>query len=402
MEQYDIIIVGGGVVGAVAALALANNTSLKIAILESQPVITAWDAKKYGFRVSAMSLASKKILQKLQVWESICDKRISPYHEMHVWDEMGNGAIHFDCASVNEAALGCIIEDEVTRVSLMEKIIQHPKIHAISPVKLLGLNHCNDRVELQAEEKTYSASLLIAADGANSWVRTQAFMDAKIYDYQQTAIVSMVQTELSHQSTAWQRFLTTGPLAFLPLQDKNQSSIVWSVSHDLAKELLLLHDEQFCHRLGEAIEYKLGNILHTSKRYSFPLKMLHVKNYIKDRIVFIGDAAHCIHPLAGQGLNMGLLDAAALTEIIIDAVQKGRDYSQSYVLRRYERWRKSDNATMLTAVDLLKKFFNNPNTLVKNLRNTGLSFTNRLSFIKNYFMNYALGNRGDLPVMARD
>lgn len=402
-HHYDIIIIGSGIVGSVAALALAKNTNLKIALIESQPISLTWRSENYDHRVSAISLASKRILENISVWSDIQAKRITPYTHMHVWDEKSLGKIDFDAREIEESVLGYIIEDSVMRTSLLQKISNTPAIDLIHSVKLTSLQKKPARVELSAQDgKIFSAKLLIAADGANSWVREQANIELKSRDYEQTAIVATIQTAMSHQHTAWQRFLTTGPLAFLPLSDLNTCSIVWSATHDDANELLKLNDELFLEKLTIASEKKVGDITKVSQRYHFPLRMRHAKNYVEEHIALIGDAAHTIHPLAGQGVNLGLLDAASLAEVIMIAMSKNRDFSSLGTLRRYERWRKSDNLTMLASVDALKQLFINQSVLAKNLRNIGLSFTDRCGFIKNIFTHYAVGNRNDLPVLAME
>jgi len=391
-SHYDIIIVGSGIVGSVTALALAKKTSLKIALLEAQEISSAWQSTHYDHRVSAISLVSKRILQNVAVWDDIQAKRITPYTHMHVWDEGGTGKIDFDGLDIQEEVLGYIIEDSVTRTSLLQKISQTSSIDFIHPVKLTSLQKKMHSIELTtADNHIFSAKLLIAADGANSWVRAQTHVELKSWDYEQTAIVATVKTTLPHQQTAWQRFLVTGPLAFLPLADANQCSIVWSATHGYAHELLTLSDDVFCEKLSTAFEKKLGNVVGVSKRYHFPLRMRHAKKYVQDRVALIGDAAHTIHPLAGQGVNLGLLDAANLVETVVTAVNKRRDFSSLATLRRYERARKSDNLIMLASVDLLKQLFSNQNRVVKNLRNGGLSLTDRFVVIKKLFAHYASG-----------
>lgn len=231
-------------------------------------------------------------------------------------------------------------------------------------------------------------------------MRDQIDVQMKTHDYNHIAIVTTVQTELPHQATAWQRFLKTGPLAFLPLQNPNTSSIVWSTVPEHANELLAMDEVEFRNALCDAFESRLGGIIQIDKRYHFPLQMRHAKNYVKEHIALIGDAAHTIHPLAGQGVNLGLLDALCLVETVVDAVNKHRNYASMTTLRRYERWRKGDNLAMLAMVEMLKSLFMSDKALVKNFRSFGLNFTDRVSFLKNFFAKYALGNRGDLPKLA--
>lgn len=390
--NYDIIIVGCGTVGLTAALLLAKNPTLNIAILEASAISPAWNKDKIDHRVSAISLASQNIFQQLQVWPTILKKRASPYHKMHVWDENSNGEIHFDCREVDEPQLGFIIEDNVVRASLLEKIQEHANITLFFSQKLIALQETEDEIILTTnQDQTFKTKLLIGADGANSVVRDLAKIAMDVQDYGHTAIVTQVETELSHQQTAWQRFLTTGPLAFLPLQDKNTCSIVWSTLPNDAHALLQQDEQIFCETLGQAFAHRLGKIKSISARYHFPLRMRHVKNYVKHRIALIGDAAHTLHPLAGQGVNLGLQDALVLSEVILQAIEKNRDFASFATLRKYERARKSNNLLMLHFVGMIKKVFGSENRMVQTLRDKGLNGLNDVSLIKKFFVNYALG-----------
>ncbi len=399
--EYDIIIVGSGIVGAATALALARETSLKIAVIEAKLPRYNLDTTQYDHRVSAISLASKAILQNLNCWESIKAKRLSAYTQMHVWDAKGSGEIHFDSQSLGESVLGYIVEDSVIRNSLHEQFEFYPTINFLCPVALVSMEEKTNHIELMTQDqKILTTKLLIGADGAESWVRANAKIDLKNEDYAHTAIVASVTTTLPHQSTAWQRFLPTGPLAFLPFHDPYHCSIVWSAEHAYAKDLLALDDVSFCKRVGDEFAHKLGEIAGISLRHSFPLRMRHVKQYVHSRLALIGDAAHTVHPLAGQGVNLGLLDAAALAEVIVDAVKKNRDFSSLMTLRRYERWRKGDVVAMLTLVSGLKRLFGSEHESVKKARTLGLAFVNDFPVVKNLLVSYALGKRGDLPQLV--
>ncbi len=398
---YDIIIVGSGIVGATTALALARDTSLKIAVIEAKLPGYIQDLTQYDYRVSAISLASKTILQNLNCWEAIKANRVSPYLQMHVWDASGTGEIHFDSQLVNEPVLGYIIEDSVIRKSLQEQFQFYQNIDFLCPVSVTILKEKANHIELMTnDQKTIEAKLLIGADGADSWVRAHANIEFKNSDYAHTAIVATVTTELSHQATAWQRFLPTGPLAFLPLHDPHHCSIVWSAEHDYATHLLSLDDDSFCNRVNVEFANKLGDITAVTKRYHFPLRMRHVKNYVRPHLALIGDAAHTIHPLAGQGVNLGLLDAAALAEVIVDAYKKNRDFASFATLRRYERWRKGDTFAVLTLVEGLKQLFGSDKKSLQQIRNVGLNLVNRASLVKKLLAHYALGKRSDLPKLA--
>ncbi len=398
--KYDIIIVGSGVVGAATALALARETALKIAVIEAK-LPHQLDMNQYDYRVSALSLASKAILQNLNCWDAITSKRFSAYRQMHVWDATGSGIIHFDSQSLGESVLGYIIEDSVIRKSLHEQFQCYPSIDFLCPVAIVSLQEKENHIELMTQDKTIlTTKLLIGADGADSWVRANAHIEVTDVDYAHTAIVASVTTTLPNQSTAWQRFLPTGPLAFLPFANPHHCSIVWSAEHAYAKELLTLDDMAFCQHVSDAFAYKLGEITSVSLRHSFALRRRHVKQYVRSRLALIGDAAHTIHPLAGQGVNLGLVDAAALSEVIIDADKKNRDFSSLATLRRYERWRKGDVVAMLALVSGLKRLFANEHEAVKKARTLGLAWVNDLPVVKNLLASYALGKRGDLPKLV--
>jgi 2-octaprenylphenol hydroxylase len=401
MLQYDVIVVGAGIVGATAALNLAQKTSLRVALLDAAPVQTDWQENTVEQRVSAITLASQRIFQRLNVWDGIQARRISPYKKMHVWDESGNGKVNFDSAAMNLPALGFIIEDAVIRSALLEKINSSENIDVIAPVQLLSLEENDSCIELKTADKTWQAKLIIAADGANSWVREAAQIPISSQSYHHDAITATVKTSLPHDKTARQRFLTGGPLAFLPLADEHTCSIVWSTSPEQVKELLAMDDAAFKNALANAFNHVLGDVLEASPRKSFPLQRRHAKKYVQERLALIGDAAHTIHPLAGQGVNLGLLDAVCLVETIEQALTKKRDYASVANLRRYERWRKSDNLAMLAFVEAIKYLFGQETKVVKQIRNAGLNFTNQASFIKNFFAEYAAGNRGDLPALAQ-
>jgi 2-octaprenylphenol hydroxylase len=403
-KNYDIIIVGSGIVGATAALALAQQTPLKIALLDAQPINAKCSLTTYGARVSAISPASQRIFQRLKVWSAIRAKRISPYHKMHVWDAAGAGKLDFDSATLAADALGYIIEDDVIRASLIEQFQTVTNLDVIAPVQLLTLIEQSDSIVLTANidsgNLTLHGKLLIAADGGNSWCRKQAGITIQTRPYHHDAIVATAQTSLPHQQTAYQRFLATGPLAFLPLDDPRTASIVWSTTASEAQRLLALTDLDFCAELAKAFAYQLGDVTTVSPRQSFTLQMRHANQYIKPRLALVGDAAHTIHPLAGQGVNLGLLDVASLVEVITKALAQNRDFASMSILRRYERWRKAENVTMLAFVDGIKYLFVNDNKAIQSMRLAGLNIMDKMQLVKHFFANYAAGNRSSLPLLA--
>ena len=401
MKYTDIMIVGGGIVGLTLACALAQRATLSVAVVEANSNPAKWQPNKYFHRVSAITLASQRIFQKLGIWDEIKNKRVSAFKKIHVWDAAGRGEINFNCDDISKTELGFIIENNVIQSTLEEKLKQYQQVKlffSIRPKNLIeNLNH----VELHADDdEIFKAKLIIAADGAHSWIRQHIGIELIEKNYHQHAIVTAVQTELPHQQTAQQVFLKTGPLAFLPLEDPHLSSIVWSLPTEIAEAYAKLGEEIFKDKLAEAFEYKLGAIQTFEKRYVFPISKQEAKQYLKSRVVLVGDAAHVIHPLAGQGVNMGLLDAISLMDTIVDGINHGKDCSNYLMLRRYERWRKADNLSMQTSVDVIKNLFASDHSSIKALRSKGMATINQLNWIKKIFIQQAVGDRENLPSLA--
>lgn len=391
-KHYDIIIVGAGMVGATLACGLAEEAEqLSIAIIDANAPSFDWDENSYDMRVSAITRASQTLLKNVGAWEKIIEQRVSPYQDMFVWDEGGKGELHFDSADMGETDLGHIIENRVIVKSLHQRIKELPQIELLCPAKLENIEFNDDKASLTLEDKTeLSANFVVAADGSRSWVRQQADIAVKGWDFDQSALVTTVKTEKYHQDTAWQRFLNTGPLAFLPLTD-GYSSIVWSTSPDEAKRLIEISEEDFAIELEQAFESKLGKVTSVARRAAFPLRLFETLNYVKPRLAIVGDAAHTIHPLAGQGVNLGLADVASLIEVTVEALNSKKDIGDLKVLRRYERWRRADNRSMLLAMDGLKRLFGSELSAVKSLRSLGLDITNQITPLKNLIMQQAMG-----------
>ncbi|MFZ2315287.1 MAG: UbiH/UbiF/VisC/COQ6 family ubiquinone biosynthesis hydroxylase [Gammaproteobacteria bacterium] len=401
MQTHDVMIVGGGMVGLTLALALAEQTSLSIAVLEARSDAIDWSPDRYQPRVSAIALSSVRIFKALKVWDTLVTKRVSPFTQISVWDAKWQGEIEFQAQDIAEASLGFIIENNLIQQVLLEKVKQSPKIKLISPVDLVSLNETLTGVELAASDgQTFKSKLVVGADGAHSWLRQQTGIDINQHDYLQKALVATVHTMLPHQQIARQVFLETGPLAFLPLASPQMSSIVWSLPTTDADYLKALNVDFFKQKLMQAFGGRLGEIVNVEQRFAFPLKHQQATQYVKSRVALIGDAAHTIHPLAGQGVNMGLLDACSLADVICDAQKARRDFSSIHQLRRFERWRKADNMPMLKGVDVIKQFFASDKNAIELLRYVGLETTNQLGALKNMFIRHAVGNRQDLPRLA--
>lgn len=398
-EQYDIVIVGGGMVGLTLACALGGST-LKIAVLEANGMQAEWPEDSIGLRVSAITHASRKVFNAIGAWQGMVERRVTSYGEMHVWDASGRGAIHFDSADVGQPSLGYIAENRIIQLALQERLAQFDNIEMICPARWHQWHDESGAICLSLEDgQEFRTRLLVGADGARSPVRERAGIQTKGWSYDQHALMAIVQTEQSHLHTCWQRFLPNGPLAFLPLHE-HYSCVVWSTTPEHAAELMGMAESEFLGVLGEAFEFKLGRVLKVRDRGKFPLRLQHSVDYVKERIALVGDAAHAIHPLAGQGVNLGVLDAAALAETVLSTHSSRRDIGSLHNLRSYERWRKGQNVAMMLSMDAFKRLFGAQNEPLKFARNVGLDATNSLVPVKRFFMEYAMGNRGDLPELA--
>jgi 2-octaprenylphenol hydroxylase len=397
-QAFDVVIAGGGMVGAALAAALALQ-SLRVAVIEQRPPQRQWPAGEIANRVSALSRASQNLLCNLGVWERMCALGVSPYRAMRVWDAAGGG-IAFDSAEVGEPDLGHIVENRVIQLALWERLEQLPTLTLLSPARVRDFALAGPRAYINLEDgRRLSAALLVAADGRDSMIREFAGIKTRGWDYDQHALVANVAHQLPHRQTAWQRFQPSGPLAFLPLAD-GRSSIVWSTSPSAAEQLQALDSEAFCQALGGAFEQRLGAVTAVGPRGVFALRLQHAESYVLPRLALIGDAAHAVHPLAGQGVNLGFLDAAQLAQVLDEARQRQRDVGALATLRRYERARKGDNLAMLAAMDGFKRLFSNDRTALRLLRHAGLNLADRMFPLKRLLLRRALGLGGGLPPLA--
>ena len=403
--QADLIIVGAGMVGSALALAL-KDSGLDILLIDGSPLsVKPFDAEAaFEPRVSALSAASQRILDRLGAWPGVVARRASPYGEMQVWDGTGTGAIHFSAASVHADVLGHIVENRVVQDALLEPL--HDSGIGLMPnARLEHMRHSGDDWLLTlVDGRQLRAPLVIAADGANSAVRRLAGCATREWDYLHHAIVTSVRCEQPHRRTAWQRFTDDGPLAFLPLDrqgDEHWCSIVWSVTPEEAERLMALDDDAFCSALGEAFEHRLGRVEHSDPRLCIPLRQRHAKRYVEPGLALIGDAAHTIHPLAGQGVNLGFLDAAVLAEVLLHAHARGERLADEKVLSRFERRRMPYNLGMMAAMEGFERLFQADPLPLRWLRNAGLRWVNQQPEAKALFVRQALGLSGDLPDLAR-
>jgi 2-octaprenylphenol hydroxylase len=397
-KHYDVVIIGSGMVGSTLAIALAQQSQLSIAVIEAQPLSPLAVDDIPDLRVSAITQASQTLLSNLGIWSRLIPERISQFSDMHVW-ESNQHSVHFDAAEIGQSHLGHIIENRHLQQACLSRIKDFPHIELICPATLIDLN--NNTLTLDNGMKL-SADLVVGADGARSSLRQQLKIDSKGWSYQQSAIVCTVTTEQPHQYTAWQRFLPEGPLAFLPLADPHQCSIVWTNSTEEAELLSQLNDDDFKVTLGKAFELTLGNITDISQRAHFPLKLSHAKDYIQSGFALVGDAAHTIHPLAGQGVNIGLLDAATLAEVVLEASSKERQIGSIHTLSKYQRRRKGDNVAIQMAMEAFHRVFGSDLAPIKWLRQVGLSSVNKSSLLKTLFMKNASGHRFANPKISKN
>ena len=399
-QRFDIAIIGAGLAGSALAAALGGSP-WRVALIEAQPLSLQWPALGNGIddfdlRVSALTAASQHFLEQLGAWRHIVAQRVSSYRHMHVWDGDGTGAIHFDAAEVNRGELGHIVENNLLQTALLHSVNAHRNVQVFSSAPVEKFAHDSNGIDITLQDGTsLHTTLLVGADGSNSRVREWAQFSMRDWDYGHTAIVATIQTERAHAQTARQIFRREGPLAFLPLQtlsgDEHFSSIVWSTLPDEAQSLMAMNDEHFMQALGRAFEFTLGEIKGTSRRVAFPLRARHVNEYVQTNIALIGDAAHTIHPLAGQGINLGFLDAQALARELLRAQQRGLSAADSDVLGRYQRERKSDNVATLAAMEGFKRLFGAQALPVRLLRNVGLKWADRSGPLKRLMIRQAMG-----------
>lgn len=419
--KYDIVIAGGGMVGLLLACALGDS-QLKIALVERGTEAPQLGAD-YDLRVSAVTLASCAMFQAVGAWAGMQRRRISPLREMRVWEgheplnsrdppaTVIRSSIHFDSADIGEPCLGYVVENSVITAALLERVPQFTNVHYLASAEIADVSLTDREVGVTLTDgRGLRARLLVGADGADSRVRQATGIETRGFGFDQKGIVATVTTAKPHQATAWQRFLPTGPVALLPLADMHTSSIVWSADTAHADALLAFDDDAFSDALYQAIGGALGELRSVSPRAAFPLSLVHAKSYVMPRVALVGDAAHVVHPLAGQGVNLGFLDAAALAEVILDAVprhgtaagsKRAKDIGDIHVLRRYERWRKGDNLAMLAVTGGFKQLFGNSVSGMQALRRFGLAVTDGVTPVKRLIMRRASGLDGDLPTLAR-
>nr|WP_320134927.1 UbiH/UbiF/VisC/COQ6 family ubiquinone biosynthesis hydroxylase [uncultured Amphritea sp.] len=400
-NRYDLLIVGGGMVGATIAVAL-GNTDLRIAVVDqAYPLPFVADAE-HDLRVSALSIASERIFKTLGVWDGIMARRVCPYKRMKIWEsDEQRAATEFVSDDIGADHLGFIVENRVIQLALLERLGQLDNVDLICPAEILDIDYSSgcSLVRL-ADGRELIGKLMVAADGGGSRVRLAAGIGVHSWDYNQHALVASIVTAQPQQDITWQQFTSTGPLAFLPLSG-HRASLVWYNRPAEVKRLLSLGEAEFINAVVDAFPDRLGPIDALLERGAFPLKRQHASEYVKEGVVLAGDAAHMINPLAGQGVNIGLLDAAALAEVILTGHREGLDISDLSLLQRYEQQRRNHNLMMMQLMDGFYRVFSNDLLPLKLLRNLGLGAAERLTPAKNRVMRFAMGLEGRLPALAR-
>ena len=397
----DITIIGAGLVGATLAAAIATqpgNQSLSITLIDqgAKPSPPSLDQDKPVFdpRVVALSHRSVALLQDIGAWPLVAKQRCCDYQHMRVWDDEGTGALDFHAAELQQASLGCIVENSLLLSAILLRLDELENITLIRQQALADIEQDpQGKHVILSDGRCITPQLLVAADGGHSKVRDLLGMPVKQWSYQQRAIVTTVKSEQSHQHTAWQNFLRSGPLAFLPLEHPSEQycSIVWSADEARAEALMALPDAEFKQQLGQAFEHRMGAILSIDQRHCFPLIQRHAIDYIAPQVALVGDAAHTIHPLAGQGVNLGLLDAAALAAEVGRACQRKLPLSDASLLRRYQRQRKRHNIEVMLLMESLKRLFGSRDLTLRWLRNQGMRKLNHLGPLKRWLAKQAMG-----------
>jgi 2-octaprenylphenol hydroxylase len=405
-RDFDALIVGAGPIGAaMAALLLKRKLCApgRVALIADRFAAAASPDADWDLRVFALSRASERLLKTCAVWDSLPRQRVQAYERMCVWDAsgepQGKGSLLFDCAEIGEPNLGYIVDGHALQWHCLQAARSAGAV--LIEAALAGVATADTHVSVALRDgRQLSGQLLIAADGPQSKARELLGIDTAGHAYHQDALVAHVRTAKPHGNTAWQRFLKSGPLAFLPLPD-GRSSIVWSAVLAEAARLRGLDPAAFGAAITEASGGVLGRCELSTAPVSFPLQLQYALDYVRPRAVLLGDAAHVVHPLAGQGLNLGLLDCAALAEVLGEAGSEGY-FGEHRLLRRYERWRRSENLLAAGGLDGLERLFSNEDPLTRSLRSLGLSAVGKAPFIKRRLAQRALGLSGDVPAFLKD
>ena len=387
MNQFDCVVVGGGMVGAASALALAE-LGLTVAVVEKSAPAVFSSEQAFDLRVSAISLASEQLLQQLGAWQPLQQWRMCPYKRLGVW-ETEQSYTEFNANDIQQSHLGHIVENRLIQLSLWQQMQENSNITLLCPETLIKLEQNSIEATLTLSSSILRTKLVIGADGANSYVRKLVNIGTTGWDYAQSAMLINVRTEKSQQDITWQQFFKTGPLAMLPMPG-NCASLVWYHNKDEINRLSALSAKSLAQEVMQHFPKRLGKV-DVINQAAFPLTRRHANQYQKGRVLLVGDAAHTINPMAGQGVNLGFKDVKALQHVIAMAIGNGESWQQTDVLARYQQARRTDNLLMMSAMDALYLSFCHASPLVKLARNAGLMMVNRLPHVKNKALAYACG-----------
>ena len=387
MKHFDCAVIGGGMVGAASALAMAE-LGLKVAIIERSPPTTYSPEQAFDLRVSAISLASEQLLKQLGAWQQLQQWRICPYKRLAVWEE-ATAYTEFNAKDIAQSHLGHIVENRLIQLSLWQEIEKHKNIELFCPESLVDIEQSVDSAVLTLSSFVIKTHLVVAADGANSQVRKLANIGTTGWDYAQSAMLINVKTDISQQDITWQQYFQTGPVAMLPMLGKN-ASLVWYHNKDEIKRLSSLSNTSLEREIQQCFPTKLGEVEVVAKA-PFPLTRRHANQYVKGRVVLLGDAAHTINPMAGQGVNLGFKDVKALQHVLAEAMGNGESWHSPLVLNKYEKKRRNDNLLMMSTMDALYLSFGHQSSVIKFARNMALSLVNKAPAIKNKALAYACG-----------
>ncbi|MFB9145520.1 UbiH/UbiF/VisC/COQ6 family ubiquinone biosynthesis hydroxylase [Halomonas alkalicola] len=406
-EHAEVVVVGAGMVGAALAC-LLGQAGVEVALVDARESLLDHEAVgrgRPGMRVSALTPVSQRLLERLGAWEWMAARRISPYRFMQVWEAEGSGEVSFSAEQAGVAKLGHIVENDVTQAALERRLVALPSVRLLLGARVTGLTDAEGgRCVHLADGRRLVAPLVVAADGARSPLRELAGIETRQRDTGHRAMVTTVKVARPHGEVARQAFLPTGPLAFLPLRLNGESdhcSIVWSTSPEEAERLLGLAPEALGEALAAAIDHRLGEVTVVDRAVAFPLVQRHAERYVLPGLALVGDAAHSIHPLAGQGVNLGLMDAAVLAEELLAARRRGAALGDERVLARYARRRRGDNAGMLALMDGFRLLFGARHPALALARNLGMGAVDRLTPLKRLLLQQATGHRGRLPRTCR-
>jgi 2-octaprenyl-3-methyl-6-methoxy-1,4-benzoquinol hydroxylase len=391
MEHFDCVVVGGGMVGAASALTLAQ-LGLQVALVEKFPPEDFSTEQALDLRVSAISLASQNLLTQVGAWQQIINWRICPYKRLGVW-EHESAYTEFNADDIEQTHLGHIVENRLIQLALWQQITALSNIRTFCPESLISLEQNNNKARLTLTNSILTANLVIGADGAQSKVREMSAIGMTGWDYQQSAMLINVETAIHQQDITWQRFSPTGPVAFLPLPGKSElggyASLVWYHQRDEVTRLASLSNSQLQQEIQKSFPKNLGNIKVLGKG-NFSLTRRHANAYQNKQVLLLGDAAHTINPMAGQGVNLGFKDVIALHHVIATAIGNGEVWHDESVLARYEQARRKENLLMMSTMDALYAGFSHPSPLIKIARNLALLAVNKVPFLNSTIKNKAL------------